>query len=62
MIETMRKRHDGRRVEFRPDGWREDGRDRRLSRSEDSIPEEPPRLSADQERAAKWERDLNRIF
>lgn len=52
------KRHDGRRVEFRPDGWREDGRDRRLSRSEDSIPEEPPRLSADQERAAKWEREL----
>eukprot|EP00438_Fugacium_kawagutii_P024564 Skav223344 [mRNA] locus=scaffold200:311462:314769:+ [translate_table: standard] len=46
-----------RRVHF--DGWREDGRDRRLSRqSEDSIPEEPPRPAVDQERAAKWEREL----
>ena len=36
-------------------------RDRRLSRSEDSIPEEPPRVDQDRQdrdRVAKWERDL----
>lgn len=58
-----RQIRDGDRCDRRRETWQD--RDRRLSRSEDSIPEEPPRVDqdrqdrlADRDRVAKWERDL----
>ena len=55
-----RQIRDGDRCDRRRETWQD--RDRRLSRSEDSIPEEPPRVDqdrlADRDRVAKLERDL----